>query len=313
MLSDEDIKEFKIEAEELLASAEKSLLAIDNGENFNDQYNSIFRAFHSIKGGAGMLSLEALQKHMHQAENDLQSCKAVNAMTKNQCSYFLKSIDVSRDLLDGKNTTFNLTFPKDELNPNSPEAIRGSLNISEKDVLYAIDDEPDILDIIDETLSQIGFTVQKFSNANDLIAALKTKKPQAILSDIKMPEIDGLALLKKIRGFDKETPFIFISGYIDKDLLLESMSQGIDAVLEKPFRNHDLIQTILNVVKKQKVLHLLNSSINLIMYQFSDLDDFLKKSGKEQIRITLHNELQQLLEARNQLKALKTLKAEAAS
>lgn len=309
MLSDEDIKEFKIEAEDLLASAEKSLLAIEGGGSFNEHYNQIFRAFHSIKGGAGMLALEDLQKHMHQVENNLQSCKSVNAMSKNQCTYFLKSIDVSRDLLDGKKTNMTMSFPSEELNTNTPEATRASLNLSEKDVIYAVDDEPDILDIIEETLSPIGLAIQKFSNANDLIAALKEKKPQVILSDIKMPEIDGLTLLKKIRSFDKETPFIFVSGYIDKDLLLESMSQGIDAVLEKPFRNHDLIQTVLTVVKKQKVLHLLNSSINLIMYQFSDLDDFLKQSGKEQVRVTLHNELQKLLEARNQLKTLKTLKA----
>ena len=60
----EDINEFKAEALEFLDSAEKSLLSLDTGNDFLKVYDVIFRSFHNLKGGAGMMELVDLQNHI---------------------------------------------------------------------------------------------------------------------------------------------------------------------------------------------------------------------------------------------------------
>ena len=78
--SELDIKEFIMESTELLDAAEKSLLAIDQGAPFKDHYDAIFRAFHSIKGAAGMMEMTAVQSHLHQMES-----RFLDQKTKNPC------------------------------------------------------------------------------------------------------------------------------------------------------------------------------------------------------------------------------------
>ena len=82
--------EFEIEAREMLEESEDKLLAIENGGDFHENYNGIFRAFHSLKGAAGMFGLDELQKHMHLLETLFESLNKIGQMEKDQVDYFLK-------------------------------------------------------------------------------------------------------------------------------------------------------------------------------------------------------------------------------
>ena len=70
-LSTEEIREFKNEALELLDEAEQSLLSLEKGGDFSKTYAAVFRVFHSLKGGAGMLGLQELQSHRTPARKPL--------------------------------------------------------------------------------------------------------------------------------------------------------------------------------------------------------------------------------------------------
>lgn len=107
MLSAEELQEFKTEALELLETAEKSLLKLDEGATFEPEYNAIFRTFHNLKGAAGMMEFVALQSHMHSLENILTRFKETGAIPKEYIDLFLRGIDATRTILDGKEVQFN--------------------------------------------------------------------------------------------------------------------------------------------------------------------------------------------------------------
>ena len=80
--SEEDIAEFRAESADLLDQAESALLKLDQGGEFKSHYEAVFRVFHSLKGGSGMLDLKEMQSHMHKLENKLAETKNKNTISK---------------------------------------------------------------------------------------------------------------------------------------------------------------------------------------------------------------------------------------
>lgn len=328
--SEEEITEFRTEALELLDSAEDALLQLDRGGEFRKNYDSIFRVFHSLKGGGGMLGLTEIQNHMHKLENLLSETKARNGMTKSEISLFLRGVDAGRRILAGEKVDFSYATEEDagpEAQPVaaepplapapmpesrapapgqqpvsvSPEAAP-PVRTGKAPTVYILDDEPGIVDALLDLLSTVHLDTKGFTKGPDLIEAVKLEKPDAIISDYVMPEMSGIEVLKEIHGIDPEIPVIFLSGFLTKEILMEGIENGVYATLEKPFRASDIIQHCLNAVRQSQLIQSMNRTMNLVTYQFSDLDDYLKSQGKEEIRATLRNEVMTLIENRRLLR-----------
>lgn len=86
----EEINEFKIEALECLETAERSLIALDKCEDIKSIFDAIFRSFHNLKGGAGMMEFKELQAHMHELESILMKFKEESLIPKEYVSMFLR-------------------------------------------------------------------------------------------------------------------------------------------------------------------------------------------------------------------------------
>ena len=93
----EEIEEFKIEILETIDRAEKALLEFDqlpDNQCSNTLYDEVFRAYHNIKGAAGMMEWEELQHHVHQLENVLMQSKHTASIPKRLIGWFLKMLNV---------------------------------------------------------------------------------------------------------------------------------------------------------------------------------------------------------------------------
>ncbi len=112
--SDQDIAEFKAEARELLDTAEKGLLSLDQGGDFKSAFDSIFRGFHNLKGAAGMMELPKLQAHTHELESLLMKLKTEGAMPAPYISLFLRGVDAARSLLEGQDIAFVYSVGEDD-------------------------------------------------------------------------------------------------------------------------------------------------------------------------------------------------------
>ncbi len=308
------IEVFKLDAEVLIEIAEEGLSNVDKGYGLNENYNSIFRSFHSLRGGAGVFGLESLRTHMYKLELLLEAQKKINEMTKHQVDYFLQGLNAARKLLNGGKVEFEHIYPE-HLNQKSkgitPPKIVESRFVNEtiplenkKGTAFVVDDEPDIADNLTFLLKSAGIEVSTFYDAKELFYALETTVPDVIISDIVMPDFNGLEMLDVIRTASIDIPVIFISGHITKDAMLEAYKHGAYGFIEKPYNNVKVLGICKNAIEKSKSLELLEKSINYIMYQFNNLDHYLKQAGEESVRVTLKNELQIILEQNRKLKNL---------
>lgn len=115
--------------------------------------------------------------------------------------------------------------------------------------ILVVDDDSRLLGLLTDTLETIGYTAEDASSAKEALAKLAESKFHLIISDIKMPEMDGLSLLSRIRENYPGLPVIFITGQPQTDILRSANPEGI---LSKPFRIsnlEDLIEQALELKK----------------------------------------------------------------
>ncbi len=98
-----------------------------------------------------------------------------------------------------------------------------------------VDDEKDMRQSISQWLALSGFDTETFASAEDALKGLGNDYPGVVVSDIKMPGMDGMQFLKKLKGVDSSLPVIMITGHGDVPMAVEAMRVGAFDFLEKPF------------------------------------------------------------------------------
>lgn len=107
--------------------------------------------------------------------------------------------------------------------------------MSTKNEVWVVDDDRSIRWVLEKSLQQAGIETQSFENGEALLQALGSDSPEAIISDIRMPGIDGLALLKEINSTHAQVPVIITTAHSDLDSAVASYQGGAFEYLPKPF------------------------------------------------------------------------------
>ena len=98
-----------------------------------------------------------------------------------------------------------------------------------------IDDEQDMRQSISQWLALSGYDTETFPSAEDALKGIGNDYPGVVVSDIRMPGMDGMALLKRLMSQDSALPVIMITGHGDVPMAVEAMRVGAFDFLEKPF------------------------------------------------------------------------------
>jgi DNA-binding NtrC family response regulator len=98
-----------------------------------------------------------------------------------------------------------------------------------------VDDEKDMRQSISQWLALSGFDTEAYASAEDALKGLSPDFPGIVVSDVKMPGMDGMQFLKKLKGVDSSLPVIMITGHGDVPMAVEAMRVGAFDFLEKPF------------------------------------------------------------------------------
>jgi signal transduction histidine kinase len=102
-----------------------------------------------------------------------------------------------------------------------------------KDILL-VDDEPGIRTVLGISLSDLGYTVHTAENGKEALEIIDNRHPSIVLTDIKMPTLDGIELLKTVKARDPETEVIMLTGHGDMDLAIESLKFQATDFITKP-------------------------------------------------------------------------------
>ena len=136
-----------------------------------------------------------------------------------------------------------------------------------------VDDERDMRQSISQWLSLSGFETETFASAEDALRGVGNDFPGIVVSDIKMPGMDGMQFLKKLKGVDSQLPVIMITGHGDVPMAVEAMRVGAYDFLEKPF-NPDRMTELARKATNARRLTLDNRALRK---ELSDGSSLIKK------------------------------------
>lgn len=108
------------------------------------------------------------------------------------------------------------------------------------DRILIVDDEEDIRVVLKISLSDLGYEVYTAENGEEALRIIEEVTPPIVLTDIRMPVMDGIELLRKIKQEDPETEVIMITGHGDMDLAIESLKYEATDFITKPIKDEVL-------------------------------------------------------------------------
>jgi len=116
--------------------------------------------------------------------------------------------------------------------------------------VYVIDDDAAMRDSLNFLLDAADFDVRLFDSAMKFLDALASLDFGCVVSDVRMPGIDGIELLKRMKALNSHFPIVIITGHGDVPLAVEAMKLGAVDFLEKPFEDDRLIGMIDGAIRQ---------------------------------------------------------------
>jgi two-component system response regulator FixJ len=118
--------------------------------------------------------------------------------------------------------------------------------------VYVIDDDPAMRDSLNFLLGSAGFEVLLFESALAFLDILPALDFGCVVSDVRMPGVDGIDLLRRLQADRKTLPVVIMTGHGDVPLAVEAMKLGAVDFLEKPFEDDRLVGMILASLRQDE-------------------------------------------------------------
>lgn len=110
--------------------------------------------------------------------------------------------------------------------------------------LWIVDDDPSIRWVLERAMTKAGLTTRMFESAEEVLSNLRKQQPAALLSDIHMPGMDGLALMREVRTRYPSLPVVIMTAHSDLDSAVSSFEGGAFDYLPKPFDTDEAVSLV---------------------------------------------------------------------
>jgi DNA-binding NtrC family response regulator len=120
--------------------------------------------------------------------------------------------------------------------------------------ILIVDDEPLVRRSLSEFLTLEGYTVGTASNGSEALESIGTSAPDIIITDIKMPEMDGVELIRTLKKCNNTIPVILVTGYASIESAVEAMKEGAYDYITKPIIDSEIKLVIERLIKQRQIL-----------------------------------------------------------
>jgi len=118
--------------------------------------------------------------------------------------------------------------------------------------ILVVDDERIVLDSCQRVLEADGFEVLLVTSVDKGIKVIEDENPALILIDVKMPERNGMDLLREVKEKWSDIPVVVMSGYCTTETIRKAGKMGAARFIAKPFTPNELLETIYQIIKKEQ-------------------------------------------------------------
>ena len=112
------------------------------------------------------------------------------------------------------------------------------------DQIWIVDDDSSIRWVMEKALSRAGLNCRAFESGDEMLDALSLEEPMVVVSDIRMPGMDGIKLLSRIKSEQPKLPVIITTAHSDLDSAVNSYEEGAFEYLPKPFDIEEMVATV---------------------------------------------------------------------
>ena len=118
--------------------------------------------------------------------------------------------------------------------------------------ILIVDDEPNYLIVLTELLREEGYDVFTAQCGEEGLKVVKEIDLDLVITDMRMPGLGGLALLKEIKSHNKDLPVIMMAVFGEKGKVLDALQAGANNFFVKPFNNDTLLSAINELIQQEK-------------------------------------------------------------
>ena len=297
---------FLIEARRILQETKGLFVSLQSSSNLSLLHSQIHRQFFSLKAGASLNQFEQIE---HLAFHMLANWKKLATNSRlhpEHMNYFLNALNAIDAAIDVKDYKFDpLAF---QINPDqitSQETSVFTHSYTAKKNIYVIDDQASVLEILKKIISMGPYQVHTFEEPKKAVQHYLEQsdlnRAFCVLTDVMMPQMSGMQVLKAFHELDPYLPVVFLSGDLSKDEVIQAVDNGIYSIMEKPFLPEKILKVIETAVNKYSHLRLLDSSMRLLCYQFSEVENTMIEMGKTENLHMIRSQIQDLIRYKNEL------------
>jgi len=120
--------------------------------------------------------------------------------------------------------------------------------------ILVVDDDPAVRDVLAEGLKDSGYECETASDGNEALLKLQSNGFELVVSDIDMPQMDGMRLLQEIKKVRPDTEIVMLTGVLDVETAIQSMRLGANDYLTKPFNLAEVRITVERALEKRRLI-----------------------------------------------------------
>jgi two-component system response regulator FixJ len=156
--------------------------------------------------------------------------------------------------------------------------------------VFFVDDEPAVCRSVSQTLQRCGYAVSYFTDADRCLQQLQTQGCDLLITDVKMPGMDGIELVRRAKCIVPWLPILVITGYGDIPTAVRAVKAGAVDFIEKPLQKQSFLETVQAIIKQQDLKNFLKGR-PLSKKELAVLRLILQGSSNKEIAQILHRSI----------------------
>ena len=162
------------------------------------------------------------------------------------------------------------------------------------ETILIVDDEKNYLLVLEALLRDAGYEVITCDNASEALEITTSHDLDLVITDMRMPGVDGMEFLVQLRGLQPEIPVIMMTAYATVEKAVEAMKRGAFDYVTKPFKNEELILTI----RKALEMHRLKQENRLLSQELQERFKFGNIVGKSKVMRQVYEIIEKVAQTR---------------